>query len=188
MNRTVLNRGSARSWCCAMMAGLVVLSWAWPAVGGQKQSIQSMAIPVGYTPGESRVTPGGTTHVEGWTLVYMVLSENPLTAGRLTVTGHFNGDLALDGVGSGPSTFEIGTWDLSSGLPIFTASAARGLWDSRWESQGILGGASMVKAVGQGVAGEVEGMVYAVEGEIAWDSSLETYVTHYSGWLLDPKK
>ena len=60
MNRSVFNLGGARTWCCAMLAGSVLLSWAWPVAGGEKQTIQSVAIPVGYTPGAMSVTPGGT--------------------------------------------------------------------------------------------------------------------------------
>ena len=95
MNRTVLNRGGARSWCCAIMAGLVLLSWAWPVAAGEKQNIQSIAVPMGFTMGEMRVTPEGTVHIQGLSAVYMMLSDNPLTAGQLTVTGNFNGDLTV---------------------------------------------------------------------------------------------
>ncbi len=182
MDRSVFNRGGAKTWCCAMLAGLVLVSWAWPVAGGEKQTVQSVAMAVGYTPGEMNVTPGGTIHIEGFSVVYMVLSDNPLTNGRLTVTGNFNGDISLNGVGSGSSSFEVGTWDLSSGAPVFTASAAGSRWASRWESKGILGGAGTIKAVGHGIAGEVEGMVYVVEGQAAPDGSAA-----YTGWLLDPK-
>ncbi len=188
MNKSVLNRNGARSWCSAILAGLVLLSWAWPAAGGQKQSIQSIGIPLGFTMGEMRVTPGGTIHIEGLGAVYMMLSDNPLTAGRLTVTGNFNGDLSLYGAGSGPVIFDVGTWDFSSGTPVFKASAAGGRWAGRWEHKGILGGAiTQHKGVGQGIAGEVLGMVYAVEGQTVWDETFDMYVTAYSGWLLDPK-
>jgi hypothetical protein len=107
----------------------------------------------------------------------MMVSENPLAAGKLTVTGQFNGDLDLDGVGSGSSVFEVGTWDLSTGTPVFTPSAAGGRWTARWELKGVLAGACTVKAIGHGISGEVEGMMYSVEGVNAWDSSLEMYVT-----------
>jgi hypothetical protein len=188
MNRSVLNRGGARTWCCAMLAGLALLSWAWPAAGGQKQAIQSIAVAVGGSSGEASVTPGGTVHIRGLSAVYMVLSGNPLTAGRLTVTGNFNGDLSMDGAGSGSGTFEIGTWDLSSGVPVFVASAAGGYFQTRWEVKGVLGGAGSLKGVGHGVAGEAEGMTFVFEGETnVWDSELQTYVTKYTGWLLDPK-
>jgi hypothetical protein len=182
MNRSVINQGGARNWCCAMLAGLVLLSWAGPVSGGEKQAVQSVAIAVGYTPGKMSVTPGGTIHVEGFTVVYMVLSANPLTNGRLTVTGNFNGDLTLDGVGSGHSSFEVGTWDLSSEVPAFTPSAAGGCWASKWESKGILGGEGAIHALGHGIAGEVEGMIYAVVGQADPDG-----VAAYTGWLLDPK-
>ncbi len=188
MNRSVLNRGGARTWCCAMLAGLALLSWVWPAAGGQKQNLQSIGVSMGFTMGEMRVTPGGTILIEGLSAVYMMLSDNPLTAGRLTVTGNFNGDSSLYGVSSGSAIFEVGVWDLSSGAPVFKASAAGSQWAGRWELKGILGGAiTQHKAVGHGIAGEVQGMVYAVEGQTVWDEGLKMYVTAYSGWLLDPK-
>lgn len=185
MNSSVLNRSGAQSWCCAAVAVLVLLSWAWPVVGGVKQDVYCTGVPTAFTLGEMRVTPGGAVHIKGLSAVYMVLSDNPLLAGRLTVTGNFNGDLSLYGVSSGSAIFEVGTWDESA---VFTPSAAGGLWEGRWEHMGILGGAiTRHKAVGHGVAGEVEGMVYAVEGQMVWDETFEMYVTAYSGWLLDPK-
>ncbi|HEY5911868.1 MAG TPA: hypothetical protein VJA21_14795 [Verrucomicrobiae bacterium] len=170
------------------MAGLVLLSWAWPVAGGEKQNIQSIAVPMGFAMEEMRVTPGGIIHVEGLSAVYMMLSDNPLTAGRITVTGNFNGELSLNGVGSGSAIFEGGAWDSTSGTPVFNASADGGLWEGMWEHKGILGGAiTQHKAVGHGVAGEVQGMVYAVEGQTVWNDEFDMYVTVYTGWLLDPK-
>ncbi len=187
MNRSVLNRSGARASCCAMLAGLALVSAAWPVAGGEKQNIQCIAVPMGFTMEEMRVTPGGTVRVEGLGAVYMMLSDNPLTAGRLTVTGNFNGDLSLYGVSSGSAIFEVGTWDFSSETPVFKASAAGGRWAGRWEHMGILGGAiTQHKGVGHGIAGEVQGMVYAVEGLTVWDEPSKAYMTVYSGWLLDP--
>lgn len=186
MSNSVLNRSGARNWSYAVLAGLVLLSWIWPVAGGVKQDIQCTGVPLAFTLGEMRVTPGGTVHIKGLSAVYMVLSDHPLVTGRLTVTGNFNGDLSLCGVSSGSAIFELGTWDESA---VFTPSAAGGRWEARWEHRGILGGAiTQHKAVGRGVAGEVQGMVYAVEGETVWDETFEMYVTAYSGWLLDPKE
>jgi hypothetical protein len=169
MNRSILNRSGARTWRCAMLAGLMMLSWALPVTGGEKQLIQCVAIAVGGSPGEIKVTPGGTVHIKGLGAVYMMLSDNPLINGRLTVTGNFNGDLELNGVASGSGLFEIGTWDLSSGMPVFEAAADGAYYTSRWEFKGLLAAEGSLKAVGHGIAGAVDGLVYVVEGTTAWD-------------------
>lgn len=187
MNRSTLDRNGARTWCCAMLTGLMVLSWALPVASAEKQPIQSVAIAVGGTPGEMRVTPGGTVHIKGLGAVYMMLSDNPLITGRLTVTGNFNGDIYLNGVASGSGLFEVGTWDLSSGTPDFKAAADGAYYTSRWVFKGFLAAEGSLKAVGHGIAGSVEGLVYSAVGTTAWDDVLGMYTTTWSGWLLDPK-
>ena len=163
----------------APLAALVL--WASPVAASQKVPVSNLAITIDYTPGQTHVSANGNVHVKGLQVVYMLLGENPLVVGRLTVTGNFNGDADLNGVGSGSSVLEVGSWDFSLGYPVFVPSPEGGRFEARWESQGNLQGASTVWAVGHGVAGEVEGMTYSVVGEAG-----DPLSAVYTGWLLDP--
>ncbi len=182
MKSSLLKQSKPLTACSGMLAGLAaLLLWTWPATAGEKQAVESVGVIIGFDPGQTSVTPSGNVHIRGFSEVEMIVSENPLTTGRLTVVGDWNGDAELKGVGSGTSTFEVGTWDLSSGAPVFIPSPTGGLWRSVWEGNGTLGGQATLHAIGHGVAGEVAGMVYTVEGQAA-----TALPVHYIGWLLDP--
>jgi hypothetical protein len=179
---SVPNQSGRRTWCCGMLAVMAaLLLWAWPATAGEKQAVENMAITIDFDSGQTSATPSGNVHIRNLRAVYMVLSDNPLVAGRLTVVGDFNADAQLNGVGSGKSTFEIGTWDLSTGAPVFIPSPTGGLFLGTWESKGNLAGPFTVQSAGHGVAGEVEGMQFNAEGQAP-----DALSSHYTGWLLDP--
>jgi hypothetical protein len=168
----------------SMLAGLAaLLVWAWPALAGVKHAVEAVAIYLSLDPGEARATPSGNVHVKDMGAVCMMVSENPLFAGRLTWTGNFEGDAQMNGAGSGTGVFEVGTWDLSSDVPVFIPSSTGGRWVTKWEARGSLSGLGYVgKVVGHGIAGEVEGMQFDVElvGGI-------TGADYYSGQLLNPQ-
>ena len=165
----------------SLLAGVAaVLVWAWPATAGQKQAVEAVSVTLSFDPGQASATPGGNIHIKGMTAVNMLVSENPLFTGRLTWVGNFNGDAQLNGVGSGTGMFEVGTWDLSSGAPVFIPSPAGGLYVTTWQGQGNPISAYEVKVVGHGIAGEVAGMQFDVIG------NGDLFSTLYSGELLDP--
>ncbi len=112
----------------------------------------------------------------------MAVSSNPLVNGRITTEGNFEGDAELNGSGSGPGLFEVGTWDLSSGSPVFTPSPAGGLWVTTWELRGSMAGLGYVgRVVAHGIAGEVEGMQATSYFQGGGGST-----DYYTGQILDP--
>jgi hypothetical protein len=179
---SVLNQSGSRTWCCGMLAVMAaLLLWAWPATAGEKQSVNAVATYLSFDFGQTSVTPSGNIHLNSMGAVCMVLSANPLATGRLTWVGDFEGDAQLNGSGAGTGIFEVGTWDFSSGVPVFESSPAGGLWVTKWETRGSLAGLGYAgKVVGHGVAGEVEGMQENLDFEGGGGPD------QYTGWLLDP--
>jgi hypothetical protein len=162
----------------ASLATLLVL--AGPAAAGQKVTAESVSDAIAFDPGTVAVTRSGNLHFTGMRSVNIVLSDNPLATGRLTCVGDFQGDAELNGAGHGKGIFEVGTWDFSPDVPVFTRSPAGGLWVTTWQSQGNLLGPFDVNVVGHGVAGEVEGMQFQAEAQG------DAGTGHYAIQLLDP--
>lgn len=177
-----LKPSRATTWCCGLLAGLAaLLVWARPATAGEKQSVEAVAYYLSFDTGLTTVTPSGNIHFRGMRAVCMVVSNNRLVNGRITWEGNFEGDEELNGAGSGTGIFEVGTWDLSAGSPVFTPSPAGGLWVTKWEARGSLAGLGYAgKVVGHGIAGEVEGMQdsFYFHGGGTTD--------YYTGQILDP--
>jgi hypothetical protein len=159
-----------------------LLVWACPTAAGVKQAVEIAAIYLAQpTIGEVDVTPSLNVHIKGLKATQMMLSENPLVTGRLSWKGNVNVDAQGNGVGAGTGTFEVGTWALSSGVPVFTPSPLSGQWETKFEIKGNLNGPYTVKVIGHGVAGEVEGMQFIFEAR--W---ISTGVDAYSGEILNP--
>jgi hypothetical protein len=182
MKSSDLKRSHSTAWWCGMLAGLAaLLVWASPAAAGEKQSVEAVASYLSFDFGQTSVTPSGNIHLNSMGAVCVVVSANPLVTGRLTWVGDFQGDGQLNGSGSGTGNWEVGTWDLSSGVPIFKPSPAGGLWVTKWEARGSLAGLGYTgKFVAHGVAGEVEGMQENLEFA---GGGLTDY---YTGQILDP--
>ena len=174
MKTSTWARGLATLAVCA-------LAVTGPAGVGQKQSVEAVAYYLAFDFGEGSVTPSGNIHISNMAAVCMVTSDNPLFNGRLTWVGNFNGDAELNGAGSGTGILEVGTWDLSSGAPVFIPSPTGGLWVTRWEAKGSLAGLGYTgKVVGHGVAGEVEAMLDTAEFQ--GDGTAD----YYRAQILDP--
>ena len=177
---TGLLKGRRLRWGLWAAAVALYLGLAWAASAGEKQDIQVAGIYIAYDTGQGGTTPGGTAHYKGVHAVVIMLSDNPLTNGRLSWQGNSNADPAGNFAGSGTGLFEVGTWDLDT----LTFTPSGGVWVTKWEGKGLVENAIpisyTVKVIGHGVAGEVEGMHFDVEavGGGGFD--------FYSGQLLDP--
>ncbi len=177
---TGLLKGRITRW--SMLAGLAaLLVWAGPVTAGEKQAVEITGQYLAIDWGQTSVTPSGNVHVVGLSATVMMVSDNPLVTGRLTWVGIWNGDAELNGGGSGTGLFEVGTWDLSSGVPVFTPSPTGALWVTKWEMRGNPNGPYEGKVMGHGIAGEVEGMQFDLAGLGG------AGVDNYSGEVLDPQ-
>jgi hypothetical protein len=160
------------------MAALVL---AGPLIAGDTQSVTATATTLSMDFGEWHQAANGNVHIRGLKLVYIFEGSSPLISGRLTSVGDFNGDSDLNGVASGTSTLELGSWDFSSGEPVFIPSPEGGLFVDHWEIKGNASGPYTGKAVGHGLAGEVQGMQYNVQFQ-----GSDTFTAYYGGLLLNP--
>jgi hypothetical protein len=176
MKSSVITQFGLTTSGLGMLAALAaLLLWASPVAAAQKVQISNTASMLDFLPGQTTVSPDGKVHIKGFQAVYMMQSDNPLVAGKLTVIGDFNGDQNLNGEGFGTAVFEVGTWD-SSG---FHSSGGR--YQALWVSQGNLETGSTVWAAGHGVAGDVEGISYYAVGQPE-----NPLTTVYMGWLIIP--
>ena len=177
---TGLLQGRRTRWSMLAAVSAASLVWAWPATAGEKQTVEIMAQYIAVNWGQASATPSGNIHVKGMGATAMMMSANPLVTGRLAWVGDWNGDAELNGGGAGTGVFEVGTWDRSSGVPVFIPSPTGGQWVTKWEMKGNPNGTYEGKVMGHGVAGEVEGMQFDLAGQGGGG------VDYYSGQLLDP--
>ncbi len=177
---TGLLQGRRTRWSMRVAVLAALLVWAWPATAGEQQPVAIVGQYLAMDFGQASVTPSGNIHLHGAGAVVMMMSENPLVTGRLTWVGDWLGDPELNGAGSGTGVFEVGTWDLSSGAPVFVPSPTGGRWVTKWEIRGNPNTFYEGKVMARGVAGEVEGMLLNLAAEGGGG------VDYYSGDLLDP--
>jgi hypothetical protein len=176
---TGLLKGRITRWSMLAAAAALVV-WAWPVNAGEKQTVEGVGTYIGFNPGQTRATPSGNLHITGMEAEAVVVTDNPLLSGRLTWVGIWNSDAELNGGGSGNGVLEVGTWEFTTGGPVFTPSPTGGKWVTKWEMKGNLNGPYEGKVIMHGIAGEVDGMQYDsdVEGGGGFD--------YYTGQLLDP--
>lgn len=160
-----------------------LLFWTLPASAGEKVAVQTTSITIALLdPGQTAQTPGGIVQVRGLSVLNMMVSENPLVNGLETATLDGHMDAEGNGVFQITWTVVVGTWDLSSGTPIFTPSPDGGVWKGTGLIWGNFYGRAEGNAVAHGTAGAVKGMTVVKQGV------RETFTSPsvWTGWLLDP--
>ncbi len=182
-NKTLINHWTARAAGSLFTTGwtAAVLLSAGPVLAGEKLAVTDLATTISMDNGQRQVSANGNVHLHGMKAVYILEANTPLLSGRLTIVGDFNGDADLNGFGAGTATLEVGTWDFSSGKPVFIPSPTGGMFVDHWQLKGNVLGPYTLSAVGHGIAGEVDGMQYNVEAEAP-----NAFTAFYVGFLLDP--
>jgi hypothetical protein len=166
-------------WWPVLLTAL--LAGALLSQASQMTTCQETAIPIGLLDPGVASFPDGNTHIRGMTIVQAELAADPRVEGRATVVMDLqikaNGDVTIQGV-----VFkEVGTWDLNDpSNPQFTPSG--GVWVGIVEAKGNMTGNLTSTGVLHGIAGEVEGLQYKVEG-----GGPTSGISSYTIRVLDPQ-